>query len=203
MRNPLIIWRNWLHRWICWPNVSYSMCNCCGATTTADRQFLRKTTFYNEKFYFKFRGAVKWGLKIFAANYQKAHPYAKSGRTNRLAYVAVTLFWHYITTTSEKKYARIAIGNSMSSITLRRYRDVVILVEFSVFQRGWVNLTANFRWKGASLTNFCWCQKTRVITLSYRNIGTMFFRFVAKQACDGQTDRKTDGHNYDPQYRAS
>jgi len=25
-----------------------------------------------------------------------------------------------------KKYARIAIGNSMSSITLRRYRDVVI-----------------------------------------------------------------------------
>ena len=26
----------------------------------------------------------------------------------------------------KKKYARIAIGNSMSSITLRRYRDVVI-----------------------------------------------------------------------------
>jgi len=25
----------------------------------------------------------------------------------------------------KKKYARIAIGNSMSSITLRRYRDVV------------------------------------------------------------------------------
>jgi len=28
----------------------------------------------------------------FAPNYQKAHAYAKSGRTNRLAYVAVTLF---------------------------------------------------------------------------------------------------------------
>jgi len=41
---------------------------------------------------FKFLGAVKWGLKIFAPNYQKAHPYAKSGRTYRLAYVAVTLF---------------------------------------------------------------------------------------------------------------
>ena len=41
---------------------------------------------------FKFREAVKWGLKIFAPSYQKAHPYAKSGRTNRLAYVAVTLF---------------------------------------------------------------------------------------------------------------
>ena len=41
---------------------------------------------------FKFWEPVKWGLKIFAPNYQKAHPYAKSGRTNRLAYVAVTLF---------------------------------------------------------------------------------------------------------------
>jgi len=37
-------------------------------------------------------GAVKWGLTIFAPNYQNAHPYAKSGQTNRLAYVAVTLF---------------------------------------------------------------------------------------------------------------
>jgi len=44
---------------------------------------------------FKFRQAVKWGLKIFALNHQKAHPYAKSGRTNRLAYVAATLFWRY------------------------------------------------------------------------------------------------------------
>jgi len=41
---------------------------------------------------FKFREAAKWGLKIFAPNYQNAHPYAKSGRTNRLAYVVVTLF---------------------------------------------------------------------------------------------------------------
>jgi len=40
----------------------------------------------------KFREAVKWGLKSFAPNYQKAHPYAKSGRTNSLAYVAVTWF---------------------------------------------------------------------------------------------------------------
>jgi len=26
---------------------------------------------------FKFREAVKWGLKIFAPNYQKAHPYVQ------------------------------------------------------------------------------------------------------------------------------
>jgi len=41
---------------------------------------------------FKFWAPVKWGLKLFAPNYQKAHPYAKSCRTNRLAYVAETLF---------------------------------------------------------------------------------------------------------------
>ena len=52
--------------------------------------FYEKPHFTTENF--KFRGAVKWGLKMFAANYQKAHPYAISGRTNRLAYVAVTLF---------------------------------------------------------------------------------------------------------------
>ena len=30
-------------------NVSYSICNCCGATTTANGRFLRKTAFYNGK----------------------------------------------------------------------------------------------------------------------------------------------------------
>ena len=71
---------------------------------------------------FKFREAVKWGLKTFAPNNQKAHPYAKSGRTIRLAYVAVTLFWHY--TAARKKYARIAIGKSSTHTTsLPRRRD--------------------------------------------------------------------------------
>ena len=42
---------------------------------------------------FKFPEAVKWWLKMFAPNYQKAHSYAKSGRTNRLAYVAVCLLY--------------------------------------------------------------------------------------------------------------
>ena len=40
---------------------------------------------------FKFRGGCKVGVNFFAPNYQRAHPYAKSGQTNRLAYVAVTL----------------------------------------------------------------------------------------------------------------
>ena len=41
---------------------------------------------------FIFWGPVKWGLKMFAPNYQKTHPYAKYGQTNRLAYLAVALF---------------------------------------------------------------------------------------------------------------
>ena len=52
--------------------------------------FYEKPHFTMENF--KFRETVKWGLKVFTPNYQKAHPYAKSGRTNCLAYVAVTLF---------------------------------------------------------------------------------------------------------------
>jgi len=40
----------------------------------------------------KFREAVKWALKIFAPNYQKATTYAKSVGSNRLAYVTVALF---------------------------------------------------------------------------------------------------------------
>jgi len=90
MGKPLIIWRNLFYRWIRRPNVSYSMCNCCGATTTTNWRFVQKTHFTMENF--KLRDAVKWGLKMFARNYQKTHPYAKSDRTNRLTYVAVTLF---------------------------------------------------------------------------------------------------------------
>ena len=37
----------------------------------------------------------------------------------------------------------------------------------------------------------------------YQNIGCMFFRFVTKHACDGQTDGQSDRRNYDPQDRAS
>jgi len=52
--------------------------------------FCEKPHFTIKKF--KFLGTVKWELQISALHYQKAHPYAKSGRTNRLAYVAVLLF---------------------------------------------------------------------------------------------------------------
>ena len=43
---------------------------------------------------------------------------------------------------------------SLSPIRLRRYKQ--ISVEVSVSRRRWVALSANFRRKGASSTNYCW-----------------------------------------------
>ena len=80
---------------------------------------------------FKFCEPVKWWLKIIGPKYQIAHPYSKSGRTSRTirgSDVVLTL-----ESDEKKKYARIAIGNSMSSITLRRYRAVVIIYQYKNF----------------------------------------------------------------------
>jgi len=67
---------------------------------------------------------VKCELKIFAPNYQKAHPYAKSGRTNRLAYVAVTLYTTSLprrrenVTLAEKLNANMQMTSVRSLITI-------------------------------------------------------------------------------------
>ena len=64
------------------------------------------------------------------------------------------------------------------------------------FEGGWVTLSADFRVKGASPTNHCWCQKTRVIAVS---CGIKIFAvrcLVLSQythLTDGQTDKRTDG----------
>jgi len=55
--------------------------------TVVELRLQRIGDFYEKQHFtmenFKFQEAVKWGLKIFAPNYQKAHPYAKYGGTNR------------------------------------------------------------------------------------------------------------------------
>ena len=51
-------------------------------------------------------------------------------------------------------------------LRLRRYKRKS--VEVGIFRRRErVTLSANFRGKGASPTNHCWCQHSRVIALSY------------------------------------
>ena len=61
-------------------------------------------------------------------------------------------------------------------------------------------MSADFRGKGASPTNHCWCQKTRVIAVS---CGIKIFAvhcLVLSQythLTDGRTDRQTDRQNCD------
>ena len=53
-------------------------------------EFYEKPHFTIEKF--EISGSCKVGVKNVCTELSKPHPYAKSGRTNRLAYVAVTSF---------------------------------------------------------------------------------------------------------------
>jgi len=84
------------------------------------------------------------------------------------------------------------------------WADIGRLRRFS--KGGWVNLSANFKWKGTSSTNLCWYQKTRLITLSYGIKILVVCSFVLLQSTR-ETDRRTDGQadrqNYDSQDRAS
>ena len=72
-------------------------------------------------------------------------------------------------------------------LRLRRYERKS--VEVGVFQRGWVTLSADFRGKGASPTNYSWYQSSRVIALSC-GIETSAVRHVNPRVW--QTDRRTD-----------
>ena len=77
-------------------------------------------------------------------------------------------------------------------------------VEVGVFRMGWVTLSANFR--QISLTNHCWCQKTRVIAISCGiKISAVHCLFLLQstRVTDKRTDRWTDPQNYDFQDRAS
>jgi len=83
-----------------------------GLQTMGD--FYEKPHFTMENFKY-WKGG--WGLKIFGPKYQKAHPYAKSGRINCLAYVVVAVF--IAIRRREKKAHEIADWKLESSITLQ------------------------------------------------------------------------------------
>ena len=73
----------------------------------------------------------------------------------------------------------------------------------SAFFFKWVgHFKRKFRTEGASFTNHCWCQKTRVITVSC-GIKISAVRWLvlsqSTRVTDGQTDRR---RNYDSQDRA-
>ena len=61
-----------------------------------------------------------------------------------------------------------------------------------------------FQTEGASPTNYCWCQKARVIALSSNiKISAVYIVWFCHKARVCRKDRRTDGQNYDSQDRAS
>ena len=67
-------------------------------------------------------------------------------------------------------------------------------------------MSTNFRWKGVSPTNHCWCQETRVTALSYGiKISAMHCLVLSQstRVTDRRTDTWTDGRTeLRQQYRA-
>ena len=64
------------------------------------------------------------------------------------------------------------------------------------FEGGWVSLSADFRGKGASPTNHCWRQKTRVIAVSC-GIKIFAVRCLLLSQFTHLTDGQTDRQNCD------
>ena len=67
------------------------------------------------------------------------------------------------------------------------------------FEGGWVTLSADFRGKGASPTNRCWHQKTRLIAVlcgikifAVRCLVLSQYTHLTDGRTDGQTGRQTD-----------
>ena len=78
-------------------------------------------------------------------------------------------------------------------LRLRRYERKS--VEVGVFRTGWVTLSAAFRGSGASPTNRCWYQSSRVTALSCGIKISAVRHLVLSQstrATDGRTHRRTD-----------
>ena len=78
-------------------------------------------------------------------------------------------------------------------LRLRRYKRKP--VEVGIFRIGWVTykMSANFQTEGASSTNHCWCQKTRVIALSCCiKISTVHCLVLSQRThvTDGRIDRQ-------------
>ena len=71
MGKPHIIWRNWFYPWIRRPNVSYSMCNCCGAMTTANGRFFYEKPHFTMENYL---GGCKLEVEHFCIKLPKGTP---------------------------------------------------------------------------------------------------------------------------------
>jgi len=76
----------------------------------------------------------------------------------------------------------------------------------SLFERGWVTLSANFKGNGASPTNDCWRQKTRFTGLSYGVVFNFAWSYVYPFWYNTgvlQTDAQTDGWTVDTRWQTA
>ena len=85
-------------------------------------------------------------------------------------------------------------------LRLRSYGTVIC--RSRRFFEGWVTLNANFRRKGSSPTDHCWCQKTRVTALSCGIKISAVHCLILSQSTR-VTDGQTDGQNFESQDRAT
>jgi len=72
---------------------------------------------------------------------------------------------------------------------LTRYKRKYVKV--GRFRRGWVTSKRKFQTEGASPTKHCWCQKARVIAISYGIKLSALHCLVLLQSMR-ETDRHTD-----------
>ena len=101
-------------------------------------------------------------------------------------------------TRNDMPCGRLPIRDNWTFFAISYGSDVISSRRFS--KGGFVNLSANFRWNGASPIKLCWYQKTRVITLSCGiKISAVCSSFRHK-ARVRRTDARTVGHT-NPQDR--
>ena len=114
------------------------------------------------------------------------------------------------------------VTGAISKVTTLRRDIIIVIVIFLVvvvaviiiiiiitnsksvcFEAGWVTLSTNFRRKGASPNNHCWCQKTRVIAVlcvsAVHHLVLSQYTHLTDRQTDGWTDGRTELRQ---QYRA-
>ena len=108
-----------------------------------------------------------------------------------MAQKAILFFWNK----SQLQSNKVVIQFNFIRYLLRLRRVKRKSVKIGVFWRGWVTFGEYFRGKGASTTNRCWCEKTRVISLLYGiKISAVHYLVLLQytRLTDGQTDKQTD-----------
>ena len=84
------------------------------------------------------------------------------------------------------------LRGNLRTAFIARYKQ--ILVEDGAFQRGWVTLSTNFKWKGTSSPTIVGIRKLECFCyLTVKPRDPNFIRLDTVPACDGRTDRQTDG----------